>query len=223
MPITQSLIKVVIADDHICVREGLTRIIESSPDFVVCAAAADGEMLIRAVRQYKPDLVMSDLRMPGMSGLDAGIIIKKEFPEIALIAYLADKSDFLFSELLGAGFDGIILKEAGKKETITVMNIVVKGNCFSCRAAETMINTMIQENRFNPKRRTVHRKLSDREIQVLKLLCHELTSKEIALEMKLRERTINCYRERLLKKTGCINVAGLVSYAYVAGIVHPMD
>ncbi len=211
--------KVVIADDHVSVREGLTQIIESCENFVVCAAACDGHTLMRAVEQHRPDLVISDIRMPVMDGIDAGILIKERFPEIAVIAYINDDSDYIFSKLLQAGFEGIILKRSSKKETIMVMNMVAEGHLFFCHGAEERVNQLIRKKLYNPKRRTVYSFFSEREIEVLRLICQELTSKQIAEEMGLSERTIDCYREKLLRKTACVNVAGLVSYAYGAGIV----
>ncbi|MFT3982222.1 MAG: response regulator transcription factor [Ferruginibacter sp.] len=211
--------KILIADDHISVREGLTQIIESVERMQVVKAVDNGADLLSAVTLYKPDLVITDVRMPEMDGVDAGAIIKERFPTMGLIAYINDENDFLFLQLLKAGFEGIVLKRAGKKEMIHVMEEVLKGNESYCNAAEERINQLVRKKLYNPKRRQVRPILTERELEVLRFICLGLTSRQIAHEMLLSERTIESYRETLLEKTEATNTAGLVSFAYVNGII----
>ncbi|MBC7934558.1 MAG: response regulator transcription factor [Rhizobacter sp.] len=215
----QKLKQIVIADDHVSVREGLINIIEGSESMEVLAAAENGLALINVVRQLEPELVITDVRMPGMDGIEAGGIIKQEYPKIGLIAYVADENDFLFLNLLGAGFDGIILKRSASKETILAINRVATGHEYFCNYSQERIRILIQKRLYNPKRKIVRSFLSSREHQVLLLICKGKTSKMAAEELNLSVRTIEDYRERLLKKADATNQAGLLHYAYTEGII----
>ena len=211
--------RILIADDHISVREGLIQIVESAEDLQVVNAVDNCEDLLSAASLYKPDLVITDVRMPGMDGLDAGAILKERYPAMGLVAYINEENDFLFLQLLRAGFEGIVLKRAGKKETILVIEEVLKGLESYCNASGERINQLVRKKLYNPRRRQVRTILTDRELEVLRFICFGLTSRQIALEMLLSERTIESYRETLLEKTGSTNTAGLVSFAYTNGIV----
>lgn len=211
--------KIVIADDHVSVREGLINIIESCEGLIVSAAVENGHFLIQATRHFKPDLVITDIRMPELDGLEAAIVIKKMYPSIGLVAYVADENDFLFLKLLQAGFDGIVLKRSEKKETVMAINMVLNGHEYFCNGGQDRVNQLIRRRLYNPKQKTTKSFFSDREIQVLQLICRGLTSKQMAEEMQLSARTIESYRESLMRKTDTVNTAGLVNYAYAAGII----
>lgn len=212
--------KIIVADDHISVREGLIQIIESCETLMVSTAVGNGDMLLKAVEQFNPDLVITDIRMPELDGLDAGIIMKEKWPGIGLIAYMTEENDFLFLKLLQAKFDGIVLKRASKHETVLAINMVLQGHEFYCHAAQERVNQLIRKKLYNPKRKTIKPFFSERELQILKRICQGQTSNEMAAEMVLSKRTINSYREKLLHKTGLLNPAGLVSFAYRAGIIN---
>ncbi len=219
--ITANTKRIVIADDHVCVREGLMQIIESCEPLLVIAAVENGKRLIEAVAQFEPDLVITDIRMPDVDGLEAAAVIKDKYPTTALIAYVSDENDFLFMNMLEAGFDGIVLKRASKKETVMVINLVLSGHSGFCNSGQERVNQLVRRGIYNPKRGTVRAVFSEREIAVLQGICAGLTSKKIVESINLSERTIESYRESLLRKTGAQNTAGLVSYAFLAGIVKP--
>src|SRR6218665_639622 len=109
---------IIIADDHVSVREGLAQIIEGCEGVEIVAYADNGHSLVKLVELKKPDLVISDIRMPEMDGLDAAGVIKGLSPGTRMIAYIADETDYLFLQLLQADFSGIVLKRSSKKEMI---------------------------------------------------------------------------------------------------------
>lgn len=219
--ITPNSKRIVIADDHVCVREGLIQIIESCEPLEVIAAVENGKRLVEAVAHYEPELVITDIRMPDMDGLEAAAVIMEKYPTTSIIAYVSDESDYLFMNMLEAGFDGIVLKRASKKETVMVINMVLNGYGGFCNAGQERVNQLVRREIYNPKRGTVKAFFSEREIAVLQGICAGQTSKKIAESIHLSERTIESYRENLLRKTGAQNSAGLVSYAFLAGIVQP--
>jgi len=185
----------------------------------VVATVGDGEALVKAALFHKPDLVVTDLRMPGLDGLKAGQKIKQQLPAIYLIAYINEENDYLFLHLLKSGFDGIMLKRAGKKEIRRVMDMVLKGFEAFCNFSQERVSKLISKGLYNPKKGFVKLLLNVKEISVLKLICEGYTSKEIAERVNLSTRTVEEYREVLKEKTGTSNTAGLVSYAHMQGIV----
>jgi two-component system, NarL family, response regulator NreC len=211
--------RIIVADDHVSVREGLTQIIECTSGVRVIKAVDNGDALIQATEQLHPDIVITDIRMPGKDGVEAGGIIKDKFPGIGLIAYISDENDFLFLNLLKAGFDGIILKRSERKETIMAINMVLAGQEYFCGAAQNRIRVLIQKGLYNPRRKTVKEILSNKEYEILLLTCKGLTSQQIASIILLSSRTVESYRSKLIKMAGVTNPAGLVHYAYASGII----
>ena len=214
--------KIVIADDHVSVREGLIQMVEEDDSLHVCAAVDNGLELLRAVAKHEPDLVVTDIRMLELGGLEAGLQIKKEFGATAVLAYSADESPYLLLKLLEAKFDGIVYKTASKKETVLAIHSVLNGRAYYCNSVLQKINILTRKNLYNPRHGTVQHELKPQELQVLLLLCKEQTSRQIAKIMKLSIRTIEGYRETLLNKTNSINVAGLVCYAYANGLINDL-
>ena len=214
--------KIVIADDHVSVREGLIQMVDDDEAIFVCAAVSNGVQLIKAVANYQPELVVTDIRMPELGGLEAGMEIKKQFGATALLAYMAEESEYLFLKLLEAGFDGIVLKRASKNETLLGIHSILNGREYFCHTAEEKINNLIRKKMYNPRRKTIKPTLNDRELLVLQFICKGQTSRKIAEAMQLSERTVEGYREGLLRKTNCLNVAGLVSYAFGSGLIRDL-
>lgn len=212
--------KIVIADDHVCVREGLIKMVEEDDSLLICAAVNNGVQLLKAVAKHQPDLVVTDIRMSELGGLEAGLQIKKQFSATALLAYSADESNYLLLKLLEARFDGIVFKTSSKKETVLAIHSVLNGRAYYCHAVQEKINDLSRKNLYNPRHGTIQNELKPQELQVLLLLCKEQTSRQIAQIMNLSERTIEGYRETLLRKTNSINVAGLVCYAYANGFLN---
>lgn len=192
--------------------------VDEDEGLLACAAVENGVQLVKAVAHYEPDLIITDIRMPELDGLEAGLVLKKQFAATAMLAYVADETDYLILRLLEAGFDGIVLKRASKKEIISAIHSVLNGREYFCNTSEEKIKQLISKNRYNPRRKTIRQQFSGRELAVLQLLCKGQTSKQIAEIMQLSERTVEGYRESLLRKTDSINVAGLVCYAFGSGL-----
>ena len=213
-------IKLVIADDHILVREGMRALIASDEGLVIVAEAGDGEALLHLVEQHRPDLVLTDIRMPLMDGKKAGIAIRERYPETGLIATCMHDGEYQILNILKAGFNGIVLKSAGREEYFEAIREVYNGGFYYCRDAQPAITALRAKKLFHPGSSFVKDLLSTREKQILLLICEGLSSKSIAEKLQISYRTVDTYRMKLLAKTGCTNLATLIQFAYKEGMLH---
>ncbi|RYY65362.1 MAG: response regulator transcription factor [Chitinophagaceae bacterium] len=214
---------IIIADDHVSVREGLQQILGGNPHFFVLEAVCNGHELERVVDQQQPDLVITDVRMPEGGGVETGQQLKSKFPELYLIGYTGWDTDSLFLDMLKVGFDGIILKRAGKEEVLEAVHMVLDGNMGFCRAAQRRVHQLIQRNYYNPGRNKVKPLMSERYLTIIKYIADGWKSEEIAEKMGLGVQSIHTYRKRLLTKTGCTNPASLIHYANLEGLIDNPD
>ena len=211
-------IGVVIADDHVYVRDAISEIVWGCDELELQAVVANGNALVKAVENYLPDIVLADIRMPEMDGLEACRIIKKAQAQTGMIAISADNQDYLFLQMLVAGFDGIILKSADKKDTLQAIMDVYAGENYYCRGAQECIHKLVLKGFYNPKKKTIKPLLNAKEEQILQLICTGNTTREIAVIFGLSERTIESYRENIFRKTGTVNLPDLVRYAMMSGM-----
>lgn len=212
------IIRIVIADDDVFVREGIREILERCPELKVLAQTENGAELIKAVEMHLPDIVLTDIYMPAMDGLTAARIIRERFPATGIIALSPDANEYLFIRLLAAGFNGIILKSANGRDAITAILEVYRGNEYYCPAAQEKITGLVRKNLYNPKLKKVRQLLTEKEEEILVLICQGYPSRKIGLKLGLSKRTVESYREKLLCKTETPNLAGLVAYAVSNGI-----
>lgn len=206
-------IAVVVADDHAYVREGLKEMLQGCEGIDVMAVVSDGVKLLKAVEEKRPDIVITDIRMPEMDGIEAAEIILQQYPCTGLIAISADDQEFLLLRLLEAGFKGILLKTAEKSETFCAIQNVFKGEDYYCRVAHEKIHKLVAAGLYHPGKRLIKKIFSEREDQILRMICDGMTSKKIGEILLLSIRTVESHREKLFLKTKTSNVAGLVKWA----------
>lgn len=205
-------IDIVIADDHIIFREGLRLIIQQSEHYGLRfrGEACTGKELIDLVKKTKPDIALTDIRMPSMNGIEATSIINKKYPKTKCIGISMFDEEIMVTDMLKAGAMGYILKDTSREELTTAIITVYQGNHY----LHSKVANNLSEKIFRGK--NVHNgkvKLSEREIQVIKLICEGLTNREMAAELNLQVRTIESYREHILNKLDVRNTAQIVMYA----------
>jgi two-component system, NarL family, invasion response regulator UvrY len=195
------LIKVLIVDDHALVRMGIRRLLDGLPDVEVVADAKNGEQALELVKQHKPNVVLLDMKMPGIDGWEVTRRLKKTNPQVKVIAVTAMCTEPLPSRVLQLGAMGYLTKESGAEEMIAAIRKVAKGEKYlSAEIAQKMaissLDTM-QESPFDL--------LSEREMQVMLMITSGLTVQEIADRLFLSSKTINGYRYRMFDKLGIRN------------------
>jgi two-component system invasion response regulator UvrY len=200
------MIKILIADDHAVVREGFRKMVENDPELKVVAEAENGIEALQMVRSKNIDVVILDMSMPEMSGLDCLKQIKSEFPDLPVLVFSMHPEDQYEQRVLQAGASGYLTKRTKPMEVLKAIKEVVAG--------KKLMSEELKERviRGKGKLEEPHLKLSDREFQVMKLIAKGLRSKEIAYYLKISEKTVTTYRGRVLKKLGLESNSELVRY-----------
>ena len=206
-------IRLIIADDHEIFRDGLALMLSRQKDIVLLGQAANGKELIELTGQHQPDVIITDIKMPVMDGIQASKLILKNQPDVKIIALSMFDEETLIVDMLEAGAKGYLLKNAHKDEIIAAVEAVYNDQTYYCNHTSRKLTKMIADSSFNPNRRPVKPELSEKEINVMRLVCQEFSNKEIASQLKLSVRTIEGYREKIQEKINARNTAGIVVYA----------
>ena len=207
----------LIADDHQVVREGLRTMLEKHPDFKVVGEASDGKMAVDMSRELSPDVIIMDVSMPNMDGIDATRQITSENPNSKIVALTVHPERPFMYEMLRAGAKGYLLKNSGFEELTRAINTVMTGQTYlSPRVASTMVVDFVQPtDRENRNSKTI---LTPRETEVLQLLAQEKSTREIAAHLQVSVKTVETHRRGIMKKLNINSVAGLTKYAVREGL-----
>jgi DNA-binding NarL/FixJ family response regulator len=213
-------IRILFADDHAVVRSGLRSLFTSSPEFAVVGEAPDGEEAIRLAATIKPDVVILDIRMPKMDGIEAARIIKRSDPHAGVLILTIHEDEGYIRELIRAGVNGYALKSAGKSEIFAAVRAVAAGESFfSPSVSKLMVDGFIRKTREEkPPPALTRTRLTARETEVLRYIADGLSSRQIAGKLFLSANTVNTHRNNLMQKLGIHDIAGLVRYAFESGI-----
>ena len=205
-------ITVLLADDHPIVREGIRAYLSEKRNLKIVGEAGDGEEALAKAKEFLPDILLLDIRMPKLSGIDVAKQLKKFSPKTKIIILTVYKSREYAKELVSLGVLGYMLKDASPEKLYRAIEKVHMGNYFfSDEISDLILKAAL--NNFSG----IH--LSRREEEVLKFITNGMSNKEMAAHLKLNTRTIETYRERIMNKLDIHNVAGLTKYAIAEGII----
>jgi DNA-binding NarL/FixJ family response regulator len=209
MPIT-----VFVADDHAIVREGLASLLAAQPDLRVIGTAADGRDTVRQIVKLQPEVVVMDIAMPQMNGIEAAREIRDRVPQARVVILSMHSSVEHVFHALEAGACGYVLKASAAKEIIDAVRVVHAGRRYlSQKVADMMAEIVSRSAAVSPLNR-----LSKRERQVLQLVAEGRSSAQIAATLHLSPKTVDTYRSRLMQKLHIGDVAGLVKFAIQHGL-----
>ena len=206
-------ISVVLADDHHIVRNGIKMLVEGS-EIQIIGEASNGNEAIEAVQNLNPDVVMMDISMPLMNGLEATRIIEKKFPKTkALILSMYDSEEYILSAV-DAGAIGYLLKDAPREEILNAIRMVAKGEkYFNSSVSNIIINGYLKSKRGNGSEQEEQAIISKKELVILKLIVEGLNSREIAENLELSVRTVDNHRANMMKKMAVKNAVEMVKLA----------
>ncbi|MDC8002451.1 response regulator transcription factor [Aureisphaera galaxeae] len=211
-------IRIAIADDHTLVRSGITMILRSNSDFAVVQQSENGRELLEGLEQSHPDVVLLDLEMPVLSGSETLIEIRKLYPDVRVLILTMHNNDAFIVRMMELGANGYLIKNSDPDEVIRAIYKVVESEFyFSDTVSKAMLQGLSNPELKNKGTLTGHG-LSEREVDVLKLICQEYTTTEIGEALFLSPKTIEGYRKVLMEKTEAKNMAGLVLFAVRHGI-----
>jgi len=203
------MIKILIADDHAIVREGLKQVLAENRDMVVAAEASSGHEVIEKVRKNDYDLVVLDIAMPGRDGLDILKEIKNRKPKLPVLVLSMYPEEQYAVRILKAGASGYLTKESATEELVTAIQQISRGRKYVSPSLAEKLALDLEVDSGKP----LHDTLSDREYQVMRMIASGKTLKKIAKELSLSEKTISTYRSRILEKMRMKNNAELTHYA----------
>ena len=214
-----SPIKIIIADDHRIFLDGLSFLLRNESDIQIIDQATNGVDLIKAVEEKSPDVVITDIVMPKMDGIEATKMITDKFPTICVIALTMFDNESLVLDMLEAGAKGYLLKTTNKEEIIEAIKTVKnKREMQYCGVTANKLVRLMARSNFNPYKPGKKPQFTDRELEIIRLMCQEMCSKEIAKELNLNSRSVESARERIQEKIGAKNMIGIAVYAIRNGI-----
>lgn len=208
-------IKIILADDHEIVRKGIRLILETENDIEVVAEASDGEEAIDMVRKYRPDLLIVDIRMPVLNGIDTTARVKKEFEDTkVLVLSMHDDEEYIIKSI-DCGADGYLLKDTNKPEFIKAIHATMEGHkYFSGDISDILVNRYLSAKNNPPATASASEKdnyqLTKRERQILKMIYNGFSNKSIADELGKSVRTVETHRFNIMKKLEVSNIAELL-------------
>jgi DNA-binding NarL/FixJ family response regulator len=212
-------VRIVLVEDHTILREGLRALLSADPDFEIIGEAADGREAVRLVEKQVPDLILMDLSMPRMTGMDAIREIKKRYPATKIIALTVHKTEEYLGTTLQAGADGYVLKDATHNELMMAIQSVLNGKTYlSPGVSEKVVEGYLEGKESRMPNSTLGL-LSQREREVLKLIAEGFKNKEIAADLYISLKTVEKHRANLMKKLDLHNAAALTAYAIEQGLV----
>jgi len=213
--------KILIVDDHEVVRDGLKNILTSLDNISVTGEAGNGEDAVKMYLSLKPDLVIMDISMPGMNGIEATRIIKEKDPDAKiLILTMHDNQEYL-NQIIRSGAKGFILKNTDKEELLDAVKTVASGdNFFSKDISKLIIDNYIRTAKETEKTDGYKEvPLTKREIEILKLIASGYSNQEIANILYISYNTVDTHRKNIMHKLSIKNTAGLVRYAIEKGLI----
>jgi DNA-binding NarL/FixJ family response regulator len=211
-------IRVVVADDHEVVREGTRRMLEREADIDVVGEAADGREAVRLVDELRPDIVVVDVRMPGMNGIEATKEIKTTYPEVRILVFTAHTDDRYVFPLLDAGANGYVLKTTGQRDLIKAIRDVHRGQtALHPEIARRVVERLTRKNRFQGE--GMVESLTDREMEVLDTVAKGWSNKEVSESLHISPHTVQVHLSNIFGKLNVKTRTEAVLYAIRQGWV----
>ncbi|RJQ50460.1 MAG: DNA-binding response regulator [Desulfobacteraceae bacterium] len=215
-------IRILVADDHAVVREGVRQLMGNQSDLEIVGEAEDGKVVIDKAKDLQPDVVILDIAMPHMSGLEAINIIKAGVPGAKVVIFSMFKKDAYVYQALRSGASGYVLKTASSADLLEAVRLAAKGQYFLCSEinAEIIKKFLKDDDKSSPKN-SEYDLLSDREQQIFRLVIEGNSTKQIADILCVSPKTVEKHRSNIIKKLGISDPIAMMKYAIKLGIVDP--
>lgn len=208
------MIHVLIADDHTMFVDGIESILSPETDISVAGRCYTGTDVIPFLHNNKVDIILLDVNLPGLSGIEVSKLITADFPTVKILAISMFNEESIVSEILNNGAKGYILKNTGREELLKAIKTISNGESyFSQEVTETIMKSLMNKRKASSKSSQFFPKLSRREREVLKLIAQEFTTQEIADSLYISLKTVESHRSSLLSKLNARNSVGLVRIA----------
>lgn len=207
--------KIILADDHSIMREGLRPLLEKEQDFSVVGEAENGRETINQVRELKPDVVIMDISMPDLNGIEATRQILNEFPAIKIVALSVHTDNQYVAQMIRAGAAGYLPKSSAFREIALAVRTVMNGKNY---LSPKVVDSVVKYLQATSDASAVDTLLTPREREVLQLLAEGKSTKEISSALNISERTVEAHRQNLMSKLNLHSIAELTKYAISHGL-----
>ncbi|MCK5010585.1 MAG: response regulator transcription factor [Deltaproteobacteria bacterium] len=212
-------IKVVVADDHTILRQGIKALLDNQEGIEVMGEAKDGREAIKTIEELLPDVILMDIAMPGLNGLEATRRIKKKFPKTKVVVLTMHANEEYIFQILNAGADGYLVKETAFQDLISAINAVHKGEAFmSPSISKKVMTDYIQ--RAQGEEKVGFDTLTTREREILQLVAEGNSNKKIAEALFISPKTVETHRAHIMDKLNIHDRAGLIKYAIRKGMIN---
>jgi DNA-binding NarL/FixJ family response regulator len=208
-------LRILLADDHVTMRRGLSLLIDNEPDMKVVSEVSDGGAAIREAAALKPDVVVMDISMPGVNGLAATRALREQQPGVAIVTLTRHSDDAYVTELLRAGVAGYVLKQSAPSELLQAIRAAAAGGQYLDSTLTARVTALVLGRASRPRGSAVA--LTDREADVLRLIASGYSNKEIAGQLSLSVKTIEAHKANAMRKLGLTGRIGIVQYAVLQG------
>ncbi|PJJ08616.1 LuxR family two component transcriptional regulator [Flavobacterium sp. 1] len=209
-------IKIIIADDHTMFLQGIVSLLENEENITILGKAENGKAVFKIIENSIPDIILLDISMPEMDGIEVTKIIKQKFPSIKILIVSTHSNIQMIAKLIRMGVDGYLLKNAEKQELLHAIETIQNGATYFCKE----VTEKNDDNNSKIKSETLQiTELSNREKEILILIAQEFTGNEIAEKTFISLNTVNTHRRNLISKLNVKNTAGLVKYAIEYGLL----
>lgn len=208
------MINILIADDHTMFVDGIASILNKENDMKVVGSCHEGSSVIGKIKEFSPNIVLLDINLPGMTGIEVSKKVISDFPEVKILAISMFNEESFVTEILNNGAQGYILKNTGREELLLAIRTICGGKTyFSKDVTNTIMKGLMKRRKESNGKTKLIPKISRREKEVLKLIMEEFTTQEIAKELFISLKTVESHRSSLLAKLNVRNTAGLVRVA----------
>lgn len=212
-------IKILIVDDHEVVRSGIKMLLANHPRFNIVAEARNGKETLFLTRKIHPEVIIMDITLPDISGIETTKLIKKDFPDIHIIALTIHEDEEYFFEMLEAGSSGYVPKRAAPEDLIDAINTVISGEIYLYPSlTKLLVIDFLQRQKNNMENRIIQ-SLTPRENEIMELIANGYTNDEIAQMFSISKHTVARHRENIMQKLDLHNRSELVRYAIRKGII----
>lgn len=216
------VIRIIIADDHELLREGFHTMLRKQTDIELVGEAENGVQLLELAGKLQPDVIITDIKMPRMDGIEATRLLTERYPKIGVIALTIFDDDHLIMDMMDAGAKGYLVKNASKQEIVEAVKTVYEKENYYCRHTSVRLAEMIATKKRKELQKAKEPKFTERETDIIKLICEGYINKEISRQLHLSIRTVEGYRRTIHEKMDVKNTAGIVVYAIQHGIYKPV-